>query len=137
MTHESQLYRFEKQIQNYGTRKDKLKIIWDHALDEFKNAMKKRLPVHDNDIRGWVILKARNLEFDSFTVSKFWLWKFKSTNRIRSRKINKFATSHYIQEDDHIIDAAKLFVDSSKVLSNYNSTHIFNIDQFGFNYELH
>ena len=27
LANESQLYRFEKQIQNYGTRKDKLKII--------------------------------------------------------------------------------------------------------------
>ena len=51
LANESQLYRFEKQIQNYGTRKDKLKIIWDHTLDEFKNAMQKKLPVHDNDLR--------------------------------------------------------------------------------------
>jgi hypothetical protein len=51
LTNESQLYQFEKQIKNYGTRKDKLKIIWDHTLDEFKNAMQKMLPVHDNDIR--------------------------------------------------------------------------------------
>ncbi len=137
LTNESQLYRFEKQIQNYGTRKDKLKIIWDHILDEFKNAMQKKLPVHDNDIRRWAISKARTLEFNSFTASKFWLWKFKSTNRIRSRKINKFVTSNYLQEDDHIIGVAKLFVDSSKVLPNYQSSHIFNTDQSGFNYELH
>ena len=73
LTNQSQLYRFEKQIENYGTRKDKLKMIWDYTLDEFKNAMLKKLPVHDNDLQRWAILKARTLEFTSFTASKFWL----------------------------------------------------------------
>ena len=69
------LLLFEKQVQNYGTRKDKLKIICDRTLDEFKNAMQKKLPVHDNDIRRWPISKARTLGYNSFTA-----WKFKSTN---------------------------------------------------------
>jgi hypothetical protein len=75
--------------------------------------------------------------FHSFTASKFWLWKFKPTNRIRSGKINKYVISNYLQEDDHIIGVAKLFLDSLKVLPNYQSTHIFNTDQSGFKYKLH
>jgi len=100
--------------------------------------MDKKLPVHDIYIRRWAVTKAKSLEFHSFTASKFWLWKFKSTNRICSRKMTNFVTSNYPQESDHIIGTAKIFVDSSKIqLPNYQPNHIFNTDQSEFNYEMH
>jgi len=50
LSNESQLYRWEKQIENLGTRRDKLEIVWDYTLTEFKKAINNKLIVHDIDI---------------------------------------------------------------------------------------
>jgi hypothetical protein len=49
--HERQLYSWEKQVQNYGARRDKLQIIWDKTLAEFKLAIVNKLIIHYIDIR--------------------------------------------------------------------------------------
>lgn len=139
LSNESQLYRWEKQIQNLGTRKDKLKIIWDHTLTEFKKAINAKLIVHDIDIRRWALSKALEINLtSSFKASHWWVWKFKSINRICSRKITKFVTKSFTQEEDNIIANALECVDTCKsYFGNYNPSHIFNTDQSGFNYEMH
>jgi len=80
---------------------------------------------------------SRDLNFD-FAASKKSIWKFKSANRICSRKITKFLTSRYKQESEHIAATAQLFVDSALIaFSDYSPNQIFNTDQSGFNYEIY
>ena len=82
LSSESQLYRWEKQMQNLGTRIDKLKTVWDHTLTEFKKAANNKLIIHDIDISRWALSKASEVNLTSFNASHWWVWKFKSINRI-------------------------------------------------------
>ncbi len=134
---ETQLYKWERQIESHGGRYDKLQEIWEHTLNEFKKAVDRLLPIHDHDIQRWARKKARELNFD-FIASKKWIWKFKSANRICSRKITKFVTSRYKQESEQIAATAQLFVESALItFSDYSLNQILNTDQSGFNYEMY
>ncbi len=137
ITNERQLYRFKHQMENYGTRKSKLQQIWNYTLTKFKDALEKKLVVHENDLRRWALKEALNLHYSDFKASKWWIWKFKSLNRICSRKITKFVTSNYSKEAENILESANTFLETSKaILPNFRPDHIFNTDQSGFNYEM-
>ncbi len=82
-----QLRKFEKQIEESGSRYDKLKEIWPYIFQKFKTSKEKKLIVHDNDLQRWATKKKLELDLESFKASTRWLWKFKSYNRIEPRKI--------------------------------------------------
>ena len=109
--HERQLYIWEKQVQNYGARKDKLQIVWDQTLAEFKLAIINKLIVHDIDIRRWAMAEARKVNLFDFKASSWWIWRFKTVNHIRSRKITKFVSQSYTRDTDKLLQSARNFVD--------------------------
>jgi hypothetical protein len=53
------LYKWEAQIVESGSRNKKLLEIFKYVLDKFQNALDKSVPIHDLDIKRWV-LKARD-----------------------------------------------------------------------------
>ena len=128
----------KKQIEEKGDRISKLKLIKEHTLNEFKNAKRRHLTVHDYDLRRWALNKQKELKINGFNASRNWIWKFKVANRIRSRKITKFITHNYSQENNNINETANLFVNSCEsYFQHYKKSQIFNIDQTGFNLEIH
>lgn len=80
------LYEWKKQLENGGSHNDKYLKIWEFVLDQFRLAKETQIIVHDDNLRNWAVAKARELGLESFTASTGWLAKFKSTNRIVSRK---------------------------------------------------
>jgi hypothetical protein len=133
-----QLYEFEKQIEQGGSRNDKLNEIWLFTFQEFKKAKDMKLIVHDNDLQRWAMKKKFELQLENFTASHNWLWKFRSHYRIVSRKITKFVTSRYSKEKIDIIESADLFVNSAKLfLRNFSNENIYNTDQSSFSKEMH
>ena len=133
-----QIYEWKKQIEEKGDRISKLKLIKEHTLNEFKNAKRRHLTVHDYDLRRWALNKQKELKINGFNASRNWIWKFKVANRIRSRKITKFITHNYSQENNNINETANLFVNSCEsYFQHYEKSQIFNIDRSGFNLEIH
>jgi len=90
---ERQLYRFKDQVENFGSREEKLKQVWHHTLENFKNARVKKVIVHDNDLRRWGLKAAGRINFLQFKASRSWVYKFKKANGICSRKITKFVSN--------------------------------------------
>ncbi len=109
-----QLKNFEKQIENYGSREEKIKDIWNYTFNEFIKAKNNCLTVHDNDLKRWALKRNMEITLPNFTASHSWLWRFKTQNRIVSRKITKFVTRNYSKERMDFIKTANLFVDSTK-----------------------
>jgi hypothetical protein len=69
ITSERQLYKFKKQVAEAGGRNDKLKIIADHTLNEFKSAKKRQLIVHDYDLKRWALNKQKEIKVEGFKAS--------------------------------------------------------------------
>lgn len=93
ITSKQQLYKWEKEISKGGNTEEKLKKLSEYVLSQFED-LEKSLPIHDLDIRRWV-LNARNqlqLPEDFFKASDKWIYNFKQKHNIVSRKINKFIT---------------------------------------------
>ncbi len=134
---ERQLYRFKDQVENFGSREEKLKQVWHHTLENFKNARVKKLIVHDNDLRRWGLKAAGRINFLQFKASRSWVYKFKKANGICSRKITKFVSTKFVQETENIVRNANAFLETAKTsFPSYRLDHIFNTDQSGFNYEM-
>ena len=74
-----QLRQFDKQIQEGGSRIDKLKSITDYTYGMYRNARNKKLIVKDIDLRRWALKKNSEVKLDNLNGSKMWLKKFKLT----------------------------------------------------------
>lgn len=59
VTSKQQLYIWENKISKGGNTREKLKKISEYVFARFEDALQKSLPIHDLDIRRWV-LNARN-----------------------------------------------------------------------------
>jgi hypothetical protein len=70
-----------------------------YTFQEFMSAKDKNLIIHDYDLKRWALYKKRENGLENFIASHDWLWRFKSQNRIVSRKITQFVTSSYSRED--------------------------------------
>ena len=133
-----QLRRFDKQIQNGGSRIDKFKSITDYTYEMYKNARNKKLIVKDVDLRRWALKKKNEVKLDNFKASKEWIRKFKINHRVVSRKITKFVTHSFSKSEADILIKANNFVGNSKqYFTEDKLSSIFNSDQSGFSYEIH
>jgi len=109
-------------------------------LEQFQKACDKSLPIHDLDLKRWA-LKARdevNLSCHLFTVFTKWVYNFKVRHSIISRKINKFVTQKQLTNKEQLVEQANKFV--TKVKSNISllgEDNVYNLDQSGFNLEIH
>lgn len=137
---EKQLYRWEKQVADGGSRTDKLLYIAQYVLHQFNSASDRHLPIHDLDLKRWA-LKAReeaHLSPKFFAASSKWIHKFKTQHNIVSRKINKFVTQAHISNKAEILQAASNYVSQVKSeMGLLGTANVYNSDQSGFNLESH
>lgn len=136
----TQLRRWAHNLNKGGTYKEKLTKIAHYTLNNFKDALNKKLPVHDIDLRRWA-LRARDLvqmPDPDFKASDSWVTKFKTENKIVSRKITKYVTKQQLLNADTLENKAKEFIETVKInIANVGAENTFNSDQSGFNLELH
>ncbi|CAL8085079.1 unnamed protein product [Orchesella dallaii] len=136
ITSERQLYAFKEQVDRNGDRLTKFKQIREKTLADFEQAIANRHAVHDMDIARWARKHAKAIGLPGFKACPWWVWKFKRTNRICSRKITKVVTSNDLKNDQENLKLANEFrVRVRSLITDYLPTHVFNSDQSGFNYE--
>jgi len=138
--HKSQLYRWAEQVSEGGSRLEKLKQISSYVLENFEDALKHALPIHDCDLRKWA-LNARDqvgLSDKIFKASPKYVHDFKKKHRIVSRKINKFITQSTLTSKEQLVQKADHFVSQVKSeMSSVNQSNTYNSDQSGFCLEMH
>jgi hypothetical protein len=129
------LYTWEKQVEEGGSNRDKYLDICNFVLQRFQSAKERCAFVHDIDLRTWAVKRAMELDMPSFKASRGWLFKFKTSNRIVSRKITKFITT---LAPDNSADLADEFVESvTPYIIENGPESVFNTDQSGFALEMH
>lgn len=134
-----QLTRWAKQMDDGGTRREKLLHVSTFTLNKLRNAIEAGLIVHDADIQKWA-LEAWGEQTSNmhFVASAKWLFNFKKAHRIVSRKITKFVSRKTIEDNDSLQKIADDFVRSVKpLISQYGSQNVYNSDQSGFQLEIH
>lgn len=133
-----QLYKWEKQLENTGSRVDCLRLIRKATFASFSSARLNNLTVHDADIKRWARDTARNLGFNTFKASDTWLRQFKLNFRIVGRKVTKFVSLNFNNEQQDVELTAMEFVHNTRQsLMDYYEGNVYNSDQSGFNKELH
>ncbi|KAE8751167.1 hypothetical protein FOCC_FOCC002251 [Frankliniella occidentalis] len=136
---ESQLYRWEKQIEAGGTYRDKLLQISQFTYEQYQTSKREHKIVHDLNLRQWALQKGRELGCTNhFKASTWWLTQFKRTHKIVGRKITKFVSKKDIRDKTAIEDSALDFViDTMPLLDEFGLDNVYNSDQSGFQYEIH
>ncbi|KAE8739814.1 hypothetical protein FOCC_FOCC014682 [Frankliniella occidentalis] len=138
LSQESLLYRWEKQINDHGTYRDKLKTICSHTYEQYTQAKNNHKIVHDVDLKRWALKKARDLQCNQFKASDSWVYNFKKHHRIVSRKITKFVSKKEVRDREAIKDLALDFViNAIPLVEEYGPDRIVNTDQSGFQLEIH
>jgi hypothetical protein len=96
--------------------------------------------IHDRDLRRWAVQINRKLEhpLDGFVASESWAHKFKKRFNLVSRKITKYVTKSDMTNKAEIEANARAFVQEIKQeLQQYQPHEVWNIDQSGFQREMH
>ena len=76
--------------------------------------------------------------WENFKASPHWIWNFKRTYKIVSRKVNKFITRSYGTDTAQLNEIASTFVNNVKPrIRDIGTNNTFNADESGFNLELH
>ena len=112
VTSEKQLRNWAEQTKSGGTRTDKLHRITKFTLEQFSNAVQTNLMVHDNDLRRWAIQASMQENLESFKASRYWLWTFKGTYNIVSRKVTTFVTSGATTRDQNLHHQCTVFINN-------------------------
>lgn len=135
-----QLRRWANQINKGGTYKEKLARISEYTLKNMQAAVDAGFIVHDIDLQKWALQAKKEIGHEDirFKASRDWLWKFKKSHRIVSRKINKFVTRKTIEDEQVLRINAENFVNEIKpYIQKYGVENIYNSDQSGFQLEIH
>ena len=131
------LYKWEQQILEGGTRRDKLKTIDSYTFDRFSDARKDGKPVHDDDIRFWALHRSRKIPNLVFEASRKWLYNFKQRHGIVSRKVQKLLTRKELYGSEENKKREEEFRQQVKEKTAiYHPSMVWNGDQVGFSYEL-
>ncbi|XP_067208384.1 uncharacterized protein [Linepithema humile] len=133
-----QLRRWEIQVNQGGSRFEKLKQISEYTLNNFHTALENRIIDHDVDLARWAIRAQENLNVPGFTASSRWIRKFKIIHNIVSRKITKFIKKTSIMSNVDFEEKCNTFIENVKYqIIEYGVENIYNSDQSGFQLELH
>ncbi|XP_067208483.1 uncharacterized protein, partial [Linepithema humile] len=133
-----QLRRWEIQVNQGGSRFEKLKQISEYTLNNFHTALENRIIVHDADLARWAIRAQENLNVPEFTALSRWIRKFKIIHNIVSRKITKFIRKTSIMSNVDFEEKCNTFIENVKnQIIEYGVENIYNSDQNGFQLELH
>ncbi|KAF4524903.1 hypothetical protein B566_EDAN018069 [Ephemera danica] len=131
------LYRWLEQVEEVGTRLDKLKFVYEATFSDFKNARKQKLPFHDSELKRCALIHARAANLQHFTASKFFLWKFKKHYRIASRKITSFVTKATTSNTEKILKETEEFrAGVNEIIDEKGPENVANTDQTGCNLEI-
>ncbi|XP_026673599.1 uncharacterized protein LOC113464962 [Ceratina calcarata] len=133
-----QLCRWKEQIDNGGSRNDKLECIAKATLTKFMEARNQKMIVHDIDLKRWALQENQKLNLERFQATTHWLWNLKTKYGIVSRKTTKFVTRNYNENVDIINKSAENFIlDVRQYFQNHEEACIYNTDQSGFQLEMH
>ncbi|KAF4532704.1 hypothetical protein B566_EDAN004691 [Ephemera danica] len=133
----SQLNRWKEQVDVGGTRYSKLVELYHLTYAAFEDArVVKRLPVHDLDLRRFALNAASEIGLEHFRASRSWIFKFKKTYNIVSRKVTKFITTKSMRNIEQTIAESKKFIQENKPLVEAEPDSAINGDQSGFQREL-
>lgn len=135
-----QLRRWAHQLNQGGTYKEKLHRISEYVLKNLQTAVNAGHIIHDIDLQKWALQAQKEIGHEDvrFKASHHWLWKFKKSHRIVSRKINKFVTRKTIENEQEIRTKADKFVNEVKsYIEKYGTQNVYNADQSGFQFEIH
>lgn len=140
VTDRRQLTRWAKQVDEGGTRREKLIRVAKFTLKKLRNAVEAGLIVHDSDIKKWALEAWDEQESGdrSFKASSTWIYNFKKAHRIVSRKITKFVSKKTLEDSDILKKSADDFVATVQpLIAEYGPENIYNSDQSGFQLEIH
>ncbi|XP_029162654.1 uncharacterized protein LOC114934181 [Nylanderia fulva] len=133
-----QLRRWEQQVNQSGSRFDKLKKISTFTLNKFHEGIEKGIIIHDIDIARWAIRAQKEVNLLGFTASLSWVKRFKLAHNIVSRKITKFITKKHLASDKDLEARSKSFIENVKsFIIQYGIENVYNSDQSGFQLEFH
>ena len=119
---------------------EKLHRIAEYILNNFKSAIDASMTIYDVDLQKWGLHAKNILGFEDtrFKASDWWVWKFKWTHRITSRKFNKFITRKTLEDKEQLKVNAKNFVKEVKsYITQYGRGNVYNSDQSGFQLKMH
>ena len=119
---------------------EKLHRIAEYALNNFKSAIDAGMNIHDVGLYKWGLHTKNILGFEDtrFKASDWWMWKFKRTHQITSRKVNKFITRKTLEDKEKSKVNPENFVNEVKLyITQYGRENIYNSDQRGFQLEIH
>ncbi|CAK9825615.1 hypothetical protein ANTRET_LOCUS3585 [Anthophora retusa] len=135
---ERMLRKWALQVEQGGTKKEKIKRIEEYTFNKFMEARQLRVIVHEVDLRRWA-LQARDIEnLQTFKAGHTWLHIFKKTFRLVSRKITRFVITNMVNEENDIHLHCSAFVNEVKsYIARNEPLNVYNSDQSGFNLELH
>jgi len=132
----SQLYRWKKQVEKGGTEIEFQAYVDRKTYQKFEENC--GLITHDSDIRKWALQAAREVGYTNSVASSYWIPQFKSRHGIVSRKINRFVTRNYMDDEERKFIESTTFVgEIQEIFLNTPASSVFNTDQSGFNLELH
>jgi hypothetical protein len=112
----SYIYRFRRYVEGKGTAKQKFNQIDSFVYESFMQARSQLLSVHNIDLKRWAMKRALELSDHAFTVSNYWIYRFKQRHSIVSRKITKLVTKREFEDKDMIKKTTDDFVNSVKKL---------------------
>lgn len=112
--------------------------ISEFVYNEFVNSIDSGAIIHDLDLQRWALQANTDIGLENFKASRHWVWNFKRTYKIVSRKINKFITRSYGTDTEQLKEIASTFVNNAKDhIGQVGIDNTFNADESGFNLELH
>ncbi|GAU93169.1 hypothetical protein RvY_05149 [Ramazzottius varieornatus] len=129
--------RAERQVEDGGSRIDKLTALRLETGRQFFLAKQKPHVVKDIDIRRWAVTANREIDLPGFVASSYWVSRSKRYHGICDRKITKFVTEKYLQEEpDRKKSAAECVALVGSRIQAYGLDCLWNADQSGFEYEM-
>lgn len=126
------LKKWEEQIRNGGTTKDKYNTIDSWVNDRFTEARQCNQQVTTRNLQQWALAAASQFPDLKFKAGHTWVEQFKARHKIRQRKITKFVSERETVTMEETLAAAENFrVQARALIPNYDQDFVINTDQTG------
>lgn len=90
-------YRWKETVNRGGTRRKKLLKILEYVYNNFVNCIDTHAIIHNLDLRRWSLQANEEIGLENFKAFRHWIWNFKRTYRIVSRKVINLLRDHMVQ----------------------------------------
>uniref|UniRef100_T1L054 HTH CENPB-type domain-containing protein n=1 Tax=Tetranychus urticae TaxID=32264 RepID=T1L054_TETUR len=105
-----------------GSTPAKQTAIRDFVKAKFEEARASGSIIHYWHLQAWGREEAREVGYDSFKASRWWIDNFKMKNRIVSRKITRIVSHRELASEQQIIETARSFVTDFNDVKRYASS---------------